>query len=107
MNCKPGDLALITRDSTSVKLAGRMVEVLYRAPIEDFNLPDGHLHDGQAKMAIADQWVLKFANPVSAPMRGWQRMTHYGCVPDRYLRPLRGDIDDIEVPTSTPVETCR
>ncbi len=90
MNCKPGDLAIIIKDANTAKTAGMLVEVLHLAPMRDFRLPDGewHLHP-----STPDQWVCKLGHAVAAPMykRGHPtgtRMAHYGCISDRYLRPL-------------------
>ncbi|WP_454731481.1 MULTISPECIES: hypothetical protein [Cupriavidus] len=66
---------------------GRVVEVLYAAPIGvKFRLPDGAMQVPQYY-----DWVCRFPTPVEAPMsNGATRMTHFGTVPDRKLRPIGG-----------------
>ena len=88
MNVKPGDLAYITGFN---KYAGHVVEILSRAPIGvDFKLPDGFMQCAQDY-----EWVVRFCSPVEAPvgLKGVvlrTRATHFGCVPDRVLRPIGG-----------------
>ena len=103
MNCKPGDLAIVIRDARTAKTAGMLVEVLYLAPADqDFRLPDGFRHNPPGP----DEWVVKLSHPVPAPMgsSGRTRMTQYGCMGDRYLRPLPGvdDLDDVETDELLP-----
>ena len=47
MNCKPGDIAVVIGAS---RFAGRLVEVLYAAPQNDFYLPDGCCHSGSPEL---------------------------------------------------------
>lgn len=86
MNCKPGDLAIVIKDASTAKLAGMLVQVLHLAPPTDFLLPDRFVHDG----CLPGIWVVKFFHPVTAPIysRSATRQTEYGCIGDRYLRPL-------------------
>ncbi|TCK44003.1 hypothetical protein B0G84_2351 [Paraburkholderia sp. BL8N3] len=95
MNVKPGDLAYIVGAS---KLAGRIVEVISRAPIGvDFALPDGYTQSAQRY-----EWVIHFVGaPVEAPTGVGSRMTNYGCAPDSKLRPISG----VPLNDETPIET--
>ncbi|WP_186079334.1 hypothetical protein [Burkholderia gladioli] len=96
MNCKPGDLAIITRGR---EVAGRIVEVISPCPRNIiFQLPDGCSHH-----PVDYEWIVKFQNPVIARLSsGGTRKTYFAPVPDRVLRPISGvpvtdDIED-EVP---------
>lgn len=84
MNVKPGDLAYIVGSS---KLAGRIVEVVSRAPQGvPFALPDGYTQ------APTDyEWVIRIVGaPVKAPTDLGHRLANYGTAPDRLLRPISG-----------------
>jgi hypothetical protein len=87
MNCKPGDLAIVIGTS---RWAGRLVEVLYAAPSENFELPDGHWHRGREP----GYWVVhSLGSPVETPVDHGAtfRMTMYFCADDSKLRPLPGE----------------
>ncbi|NPT59063.1 hypothetical protein [Paraburkholderia elongata] len=105
MNVKQGDLAFIVGGS---KFAGRIVEVLSRAPIGvSFALPDGFTQCAQEY-----EWVIKFVgSPVDAPvglngqyMRS--RKAFYGCAPDRKLRPINGVPVDEDVTEDMKEPSC-
>lgn len=101
MNCKPGDIAIIIQPP----LAGRMVEVLYRAPNQSFRLPDGYLHSTPSTL---NQWVIKsLAAPFEARIGGGPgiRKTEYAACDDRYLRPLPGKLEDDEVEDARELTT--
>jgi hypothetical protein len=100
MNCKPGDLAIIIReseDALSNPMAGRMVEVLYANPSHSFELPDGTHHEP----GLPGFWVCKsLGSPWNAPVKNnAHRLCMYGSIPDRVLRPLPGveALESIEV----------
>ncbi|WP_176048172.1 hypothetical protein [Burkholderia sp. BCC1644] len=84
MNCKLGDLAILIRGRV---VAGRVVEVVGRCPQNvDFRLPDGVWHE-----AVDYEWIVRFQNPVEAPMgHNRTRTTVFAPVPDRCLRPISG-----------------
>lgn len=86
MNCKPGDLAIIIRESGNLRVAGNVVTVIEAAPNARFRLPDGHWH----MPAGPDHWLVDFGKKRSVPCSLGPRMAQYGAVPDRVLRPLRG-----------------
>jgi hypothetical protein len=88
MNVNPGDLAIVTRGQ---KVAGRIVEVVSPCPRNvRFRLPDGALHE-----AVIHEWIVKFQNPVEAPMSIGTRATVWAAAPDSALRPVNGlPIDD-------------
>ena len=93
MNCKPGDIALITRQP----YAGFMVEVLYAAPMVDHRLPDGKSHESSS----ANSWVVKsLGSPfVLRQMTGKVmsvRTGYYGSCLDSALRPLPGELNEDE-----------
>jgi hypothetical protein len=89
MNCKPGDLAVIIRESKrKIGVLGKIVEVLYLAPRNDFLLPDGCKHIGAG--AGLPMWVVKFATPVQVELSNKRfRNTCYAAVADAVLRPIR------------------
>ena len=89
MNCKPGDLAIIIGHS---KHAGRLVEVLFAAPIHDFLLPDGDWH----LACPSGYWCLRsLGTPFDLVIRmPWGTTTSSGMYvagADAWLRPLRGE----------------
>lgn len=89
MNVKPGDLAIVIRS----KYAGRICEVLSPCPQNDFLLPDGFM--GAGNPLFPQMWVLKFQNPVQAPVELGdltigERTTFYGVGSDAKLRPISG-----------------
>ncbi len=94
MSVKPGDLAIVCRTG-SLNL-GRIVEVLYVAPTDDFLLPDGTLSEG---MESDLGFVCK---GIGGPLRfraGWGGMDirivtgwfAAFCACPKCLRPLPGD----------------
>lgn len=93
MNCKPGDLAVVIRNSTvDDTLMGRLVRVLHAAPMGDYVLPDGMAAYNQH----ADRsWVCEsLGAPFIAPLLGsWRRtrLARYAGIADWGLRPIRGD----------------
>lgn len=102
MNCKPGDLAIVVSDKP--RYNGRIVEVLYSAPLGEFTLPDGKRHE-PSKAHPA--WIIKMiGGPVEAPLtNGGSRQAWYGVGSDKCLRPLRGDPDEVGEPRETEVTT--
>lgn len=93
MNCKPGDLAVVVRDqrSGSAKTAGKIVEVLYAAPGQPFNMPDGFRH---AASPAGAWWVVRFMHQLLVPTIRGERMSAYAVVPDLVLRPIRDPGED-------------
>lgn len=98
MNCKPGDLAVVIRNTTFSKcppLIGKFVHILYAVPSGEFVMPDGRLHCSADK----SDWLVEFDRPIRAPI-GFAdevtgvRDTCYAAVPDRVLRPIRPHGDD-------------
>lgn len=88
MNCKPGDLAVVLGDGPH---AGRLVEVLATAPMRDFRLPDGALHEAMPPGC----WILRslgapFTIDLITPLGCFKSFTDFPCMPDSILRPLRG-----------------
>ena len=84
MNCKPGDLAIITGSSI---YTGRLVEVLFAAPVVPFMLPDGFRHDA----CEYGDWVIKsIGSPFSTTTHSGRflRFAIYGVGTDSYMRPL-------------------
>ncbi len=93
MNCKPGDLAIVIRESKRAKIIGKIVEVLYLAPTHKFKLPDGYLNEACSGQA----WVCKLAHEIRVDeyLSGAHRVTKYVIIPDWALRPIRpGDLDE-------------
>ena len=91
MNCKPGDLAIIIGGS---EWSGMIVEIICRAPIGRFVLPNGDSAIGYC----SDGWVVKFQRKVRVPLvlGGWL-MTEYGSGTDSKLRPLPGNLTEDEL----------
>lgn len=100
MNCKPGDLAIIIADAPGDSTAGRIVEILHRAPTMPHRLPCGT----KASASGPESWVVKFQRPVRAPMaEGGTRLAIYAACPDRYLRPLHPP-EQVETTSTTNEE---
>lgn len=95
MNCKPGDIAVVIGDGPH---AGALVEVLCAAPLHDFFKPNGALNEGMPPGC----WVLKTLGApfeIEAVSMGltFHAQTMFPCMPDSSLRPLRGQLDDIDL----------
>ncbi|WP_233343495.1 hypothetical protein [Burkholderia cepacia] len=84
MNVKPGDLAIVIRGRA---VAGRVVEIVGPCPRNVvFLLPDGCGHE-----PVDYEWIVRFQNPVEAPMdNGRSRTALYAPMPERVLRPISG-----------------
>lgn len=95
MNCKPGDLAIIIRQP----YAGLMVEVLYAAPTESYEMPDGQWHVGSRP----ETWVVKSLGSAFVTRRLIEGVpvgpgvSQYGACIDSALRPLPGKLEDEEI----------
>lgn len=90
MNCKPGDLAIVTwPEPEGEQYLGMMVEVLYAQPAHRFQLPNGQWHEEATR---PNCWVLRILGPQRrAPLlEGGTRLTSYGCGRDSALKPLGG-----------------
>lgn len=91
MNCKPGDLAVVTNVTSpeGEPYLGLLVEVLYAQPFHRFQLPDGFMHEPASE---PNRWVVKILGaPVKAPLvNGGHRLARYATAGDARLRPLRG-----------------
>lgn len=95
MKCKPGDRAIVIKG----KYAGKVVEVLYESPPEDFTLPDGSENWG----APPGFWVVKsLGTPFLADVgtsAGFSifplkiRESLYLSIADAILQPLREEPD--------------
>jgi hypothetical protein len=96
-NVNAGDLAYIAHPDE----LGKLVNVLRRAPAERFLLPCGRPNVGAG---AAPSWVCEsLGSPFRARIEGGgqrTRITQYGVIADKWLRPLRGDPQD----ESTPVD---
>lgn len=95
LNCKPGDLAVIVRNSPVADgVLGMIVEVLSAAPNEIFKLPCGFFNS--ASTPGDPSWVCKFQNPITVKLESGEfRRAVYASVRDAGLRPLRpGEGDD-------------
>lgn len=91
---RPGDLAIIVYTPRAApERVGNIVLVLRMAPMADFTLPDGVVHDGAAG---PDLWVVEFPRPISVPMSIGRRDSRYAVVPDWALRPIRPDADPVD-----------
>lgn len=94
LNCKPGDLAVVIKESPkAVKpIRDRFVTVISMVPAHTaFRLPDGYWQCANA----LDQWLVHWHCPVLYPTdTGVHRSTNYGLLPDYALRPIRDPGDD-------------
>jgi hypothetical protein len=63
MNCREGDLAIITRNDRvyALGVAGKLVTVLYLAPREEFRLPHGRQWFFPGAMILVGAHYLPFA----------------------------------------------
>ena len=89
LNCKPGDLAVIVRESPFANgVMGMIVEVLSLAPNEIFRLPCGFWNAAAAPGYPS--WVCKFQNPITVRLEsGELRRAIFASVRDLALRPIR------------------
>lgn len=86
MNCKQGDLAIVVRAKNGqTEHLGKLVEVLYAAPLTNHSLPDGFPH----KASDPGYWIVKFQSKIRVPVASHHRMAQYASVSDRALRPIR------------------
>ena len=88
MNCKPGDLAIVVRDNFDIGALGKLVEVLYLAPPDKFQLPNGGWNVG-AGDRYGRVWVIRILGSRLRPPKCWWT-TEYGTGADSALRPLPG-----------------
>ncbi|MCP4597814.1 hypothetical protein [Neptuniibacter sp.] len=90
MNCKPGDSAItLYSDKFNGKNSGRLVEVLFLAPSGYFELPNGVINSPSKP----NSWVCK---SLGTPFAGALEDGMYGVFPDRKLRPLPKDVEEIK-----------
>lgn len=104
MNCKPNELAFIVRGMRP-EFLGKIVTTHYLAPKGVFfNLPDGWGHG--AINVTTPEWVCEFPSDIAAPLVGGgsPRLTRFACVPDKCLKPIRGDEEPEATETSYPLE---
>lgn len=88
MNCKQGDLAIITRSVAGNN--GKVLTCLRLATTEDLE-KTGH----REKVKKIPIWV------TDAPIK--TRYGNFCFAPDSILTPLRGDLSNDEVDTETPI----
>lgn len=104
MNCKPNEMAFIVK-SVLPEFLGKVVTTRYLAPKGvDFTLPDGWGH--AVINGPSPDWVCEFPSAVAAPLVGGgsPRLTRFACVPDKCLKPLRGDEEPVATETGYPLE---
>lgn len=102
MNCKPGDLAIVVCEAHPWRVMGNVVRVLNLAPARPFKLPDGYW---QTPPDEKNEWVVDFGKLRPVPTSVGTRQAQYGVIPDRVLRPLRGDASDEKVSEECYVPT--
>lgn len=100
-NVKAGDLAIVK--STKPQYNGRIVEVIDRAPVGGFYLPNGRWH--RAPKPAALYWIIKsLSGPMQAPTDDGQwELVQYGVGADAYLFPLPGETDETSIEERSPV----
>ncbi|MDP1530324.1 MAG: hypothetical protein Q8M05_13160 [Rhodoferax sp.] len=103
MNCKPNEMAFIVKSALPGFL-GKVVTTLYLAPKGvPFNLPDGYPH--VAINTLSPDWVCEFPRDIAANLTGGAtRLTRFAPVPDKLLKPLRGDEEPEATETRSPLE---
>lgn len=103
MNCKPNEMAFIVK-SALPEFLGEIVTTRYLAPKGVvFNLPDGHAHAAISKPS--PHWVCEFPSDITARLAdGSTRPTRFAPVPDKCLKPLRGDELPEATQTSSPLD---
>lgn len=99
MNCKPGDLAILVRSKWNL---GRLVEVLYAAPVGvKFSFPDGLT----ASCSKPNKWVVKSLGAgLFRNVGGKQEWATYGHAYDAHLRPIRPEPERESTPQHEPAE---
>jgi len=84
LNCKPGDLAIITNSLPTGSLCGRIVRVMRPAAAgEIFTATDGFQCCGSGQEFC---WVIEAEEPIS----WYGRMFYRRPFADRWLRPITG-----------------
>lgn len=86
MKCKPGDLAIVMQQAKNANTIGKIVKVMYRAPQEPFDLPDGTPHAACGP----SRWICEFQHALMVPFgkMGFKRPSFYGAVTDAVLLPI-------------------
>jgi hypothetical protein len=100
MNCKPGDIAIIIAPG---EWHGRMVEILYLAPLGQFQLPDNY----PAECNRTASWVFRFLGWASMIplLDGSRRTTYFAFGDDRHLKPIRGQETPEAITETEELET--
>lgn len=100
MNCKQGDLAIITRSQTSPEAVGLIVRVIeFAAAGSRIEAPDGL----RFRAGGFDSWLVEYSGS-PRPARSSRTLSQFGVWADRCLRPIRpGDMED-ETPTAKELE---
>ena len=87
MNCRPGDLAVIVRNS---RWLGWIVEVVSAAPQVPFVAPDGTKFGADRG---SNDWLIKAPRPFG---KNPLTVSCYATVPDSALRPIRDPGEDAQ-----------
>jgi hypothetical protein len=100
MNCKPGDLAIVTGGARTPGLAGMIVEV--QRPYVDGSMLDS----GRWYVGSEYSWVCRSASGRKLPVLGYPipavRFVNERAIADSILRPIRPS--DLVEPTETDVK---
>lgn len=103
MNCKPNEMAFIIKSALPGFL-GKVVTTRYLAPKGvPFTLPDGWGHESINKPS--HEWVCEFPSDIVVPLTGGStRLSRFAPVPDKCLKPLRGDEESKATETGCPLD---
>lgn len=88
MRCKVGDLAVIVSNAPSH--AGWLVRILSVPPRgSDFKLPDGVNHNQTVTDWLIESLSGEMVTPFWTGSKRTTRLARYGCINDKWLRPIR------------------
>lgn len=92
MNCKPGDLAVVSRTDKRPEYIGRFLTVISKPPVGEFVLPNGKTH---VAIDPEGRWIVEFQREVLVlTYSGKLRSTKFAVVRDETLKPIRDPGDD-------------
>ena len=105
LNCKPGDLAVITDNHASnPDTGGVLCDVLHHPPSEFFELPDGT--KSYSNIPLGARWVIRLHRPITARrLDGTYRQATYAVCPDNKMRPIRDPGEDARDETLSWIDT--
>lgn len=88
LRCKPGDLAFIIASTTCPQDIGMLVEVIYMAESDFFQMPDGYWYRN-----CKGGWVIRSLGRAFTPGPGLHKKSWFDCYSDEHLKPLPKDAE--------------